>query len=258
MPIRSPCAASGAPGTRPESSIAIRPAARPNWLKRSMDRTARASMKSSGSKSSACAATCERKADGSKRSMRFTGLTPARIPARNGSSPIPTAEITPMPVMTARRGEEAPPGPRMGDEEVMSGLRAGGRSGRAGRLLDGVLGERLGDRPERPEGAARNRAGEEAIDERREARHRGCEEVGDLDAGPSPPVGERRGLDRPGDVHTLRRARHVDEAEPPGRGLVPGPAAPGHRQPEAEDGYERAPGHEVADPDPVGLLADDD
>ena len=82
---------------------------------------------------------------------------------------------------------------------------------------------------ERGERAARDRAGERSGRRTRPCPgSRGAELVRDLD----PRAARRRRagrLDRPGHVHALRRAGDVDEPEPAGRGLVPGPAAPGHR-----------------------------
>ena len=93
----------GAPGARPASSSARRPATSPNWLKRSSWRAVLGGIQASGSKSSTWAATCERNALGSNRSMRFTGEWPFRNPARNASTPVPIAVMTPKPVIQMRR-----------------------------------------------------------------------------------------------------------------------------------------------------------
>ena len=93
MPIRSASGAPATPGTRPASAIAIRPAASPNWLNRSIARADRASMKSSGSKSSTWAATWRPERRRVEAVDALDGARPARRPARNAGSPIPTAEI---------------------------------------------------------------------------------------------------------------------------------------------------------------------
>ena len=118
--------APASPGVRPASSSASRPATSPNWLNRSSWRAVLGGIQASGSKSSTCAATCERKGLGSKRSIRLTGERPARRPARNGSRPVPMAVMTPIPVIQTRlrvltmrasscgadRTAHRPPGPR--------------------------------------------------------------------------------------------------------------------------------------------------
>ena len=91
------------PGRSPASSRASWPATRPNWLNRSSWRAVRGGIHAIGSKSSTWAATWLRNGDGSKRSIRLTGERPARSPARNASTPVPIAVITPMPVIQTRR-----------------------------------------------------------------------------------------------------------------------------------------------------------
>ena len=128
-------AAPPAPGTSPASAIAIRPVASPNWLNRSSALAALASMWSSGSKSSTCAATCERNGDGSKRSMRFTGRatgpqarrgTPAgrsRSPsARRCRSPRPAAAHRPVAIAQGVRRRRP-----VGRERFGEGLERGER-----------------------------------------------------------------------------------------------------------------------------------
>ena len=186
-------------------------------------------MWSAGSKSSTWAATWERNGDGSKRSMRLTGEAFARRPARNAGSPIPIAEITPTPVIQT----SAPVG------HVRAGVAAVvGRQG-------------LGEVAHRRQRAARDRPGERPVDDRGEGGDARAEDVLDLDPGAA-----AGGLDGPGHVHAARRARDVAEPEPPGRGLVPGPAAPGHRDPEAEERDDHPPRDEVAHERAVGLAPD--
>ena len=79
------------------------PATSPNWLNRSSWRAVLGGIQASGSKSSTCAATCERNGLGSNRSIRLTGERPARSPARNASRPVPIAVIIPSPVIQIRR-----------------------------------------------------------------------------------------------------------------------------------------------------------
>ena len=199
------CGAVRRPGTRRHPRARAGPATRPNWLNRSSWRAVFGGIHASGSKSSTWAATCERNADGSKRSIRRTGERAARSPARKASTPVPIGVTTPIPVTNTRRrcscrsdavGAGAAPDRR--------------RASTASAIALNVASVRAGDR-----------AGEEAVDERCPGANARPEVV--LDRDPAAP----RSLDPPRDVHPVRRAALVDEPEPAAPGSsTSAPATP--------------------------------
>ena len=81
---------------------------------------------------------------------------------------------------------------------------------------------RLGQRLERRQRATGDRPREPAVDDPRQPGQPRREVVLDLDV-----TAGRGRLDAPGHVHAARRAGDVDEPESAGRGLRPGPRAPG-------------------------------
>ena len=224
-------AAPPSPGTRPASAIAIRPVARPNCENRSSARTARASMWSAGSKSSTWAATCDRNGDGSKRSMRLTGDAFARRPVAERRQP----------------GADRRDHPEPGDPDLATASshvrHATSPSSVARASASACIVASV--RPAIGRVNTRSTNAANAGDARAEV-------VRDLDAG-DPGAGR---LDRPGHVHAPRRAGHVVEVQPPGRGLVPGPAAPRDRDPEPEPRDDDPPRDEVAHERAVGLAPD--
>ena len=221
------------PGTSPASAIAIRPVASPNWLNRSSARAASASMWSSGSKSSTCAATCDRNGRGveavdalHRRGVRAAGRRGTR------GSPIPMADSTPMPVTQTR----APVGLPC---QVFAAGAVVAASASASALNVASVRPAMG----RVKAASTNAANPGT--------------PGRKSCSISTRVPAARGLDRPGHVHPLRRAGHVDEPQAARRRLVPGPAAPRDRDPEPEQRDERPPRDEVADEGAVGVASDD-
>ena len=165
--------------------------------------------------------------------MRATGDRPRRRPARKASTPVPAAVMIPMPVIQTRR------------RAVVIAGSAGGRLGR-GRGGRGSATRRrrhgLGDRLERRERPSGDRPREPAVDDAREP----GEPRGEVVLDPDVAAGRRR-LDVPGHVHAAGRPGHVDEPEPPDRGLRPRPRAPRDRQADAEERDERPAGDEVHD-----------
>ena len=195
----------------------------PIWLNRSSRRAWSAGMKSSGSKSSTWAATCDRNGDGSNRSMRLD---------RRARGPHPGTE---------RLDADAAGGhdPDAGDPDASSVGHDDGF------VVDGAAGlDGLGERPERGQRPTGDRAGEPAVDERREARDRRLERVLDRHAAPA---AVRRRPDAPGDVHALRGAGDVHEPQSmvsPDRSTSALARSPGGQP---EDRHERSPGDEVDD-----------
>ena len=221
------------PGRSPASSRASRPATSPNWLNRSSWRAVFGGIQASGSKSSTWAATWQRNGDGSNRSIRLTGERPARSPARNASTPVPIAVITPIPVIqTSRRS-----------------LMSMGSSDRARRTSSASDASASASAPNvasvRPAiGRVNSRSTSQA-----QPGTRGAEVVVDLDAA----AGDPGVLDPPGHVHPVRRPAAMEEPEAPPVRLGPGQRLPGDRQPEPEHRHERPAGDEADREPAVGV-----
>ncbi len=92
-----------APMGMPDSLTAISAAARAYWAYRSIRRTSRLSMNCSGSKSFTSPAMRASIFPGSKRVTRAIPDLPASIACQFFSVPVPSAEMSPVPVTTTRR-----------------------------------------------------------------------------------------------------------------------------------------------------------
>src|SRR3990172_4449388 len=97
--------------SRPESFIAISPAAIASWMKRSLRRISRLSMYFSGSKPFSSPAMRVGKLEASNCVMGPIPLLPATIPRQDSSTPIPTGHTIPSPVTTTRRLDMVLPPP---------------------------------------------------------------------------------------------------------------------------------------------------
>ena len=230
-PLRVGAAAVGARRRARRPSSASRPATRPNWLNRSSWRAVLGGIQASGSKSSTCAATCERNGLGSKRSIRLTGERRRGGPARNASSPVPIAVMMPMPVIQTRRRSV------MSMDSSCAGVsdRPGSASASARALNVARVRPAIGRVNQRSTNAATTRRA--AARSRARSSTRQPPAVGSIRQVTSIP---------------LRGAGDVDEAQAARRRLGPGPRAPGDRQAEPEDRDQRPAGDEVRDERAVG------
>ena len=187
--------AAARPASDPASSSASRPATRPNWLNRSSWRAVLGGIQASGSKSSTCAATCERNGG------RIEAVDPAR-PASGRPAARPGTRRA-----GADRGDDADPG----DPDPASvGHADRSVSARVGRRSSASASARALNVRQRPAG---DRPGEGAVDERRERRDARPEVVVDRHATAAARAA-RSARSRPSRASPRRRGRTAAGASP--------------------------------------------
>src|SRR6476646_6412428 len=100
----------------------------------------------------------------------------------------------------------------------------------------------LGQGLERGQRLTGDRSGEPSVDDPRKSRHGRLEDVLDRD-----PAAARARFDPPCDVHAAGDTGDVAKPQAAYRRLVPGPRAPGDRDPETEERGDASPGDELDD-----------